>query len=341
MNAKELCFELAAADGTSGNEAAACAVCEKHLSKFMTVETDTIGSLVGTVGTGKFKILLDAHIDRIGLVVREIDEQGFLLVSQVGGIDARVLVGSEVVVMGKQPLCGVICSTPPHLLTAEDKEKGVEVKSLAVDIGFSKTEAERLVSIGDRILVFSKPLSLLDSKISCAALDNRSGAAALILAAEKISEKIKNCTVAFQFSAQEEVGGSGAKTAAYTADSDVAIVVDVGFGADPYCDKTETNTLSKGPSIGIAPTLDRRLTKELSAVAKNNEIPFQHDVMSGKTGTNADQINISRGGVKTALLSIPLRHMHTQVEVIDARDVEYTADLIAAYILKKEAELDA
>ena len=144
-----------------------------------------------------------------------------------------------------------------------------------------------------------------------------------------------------QFSAQEEVGGSGAKTAAYTADSDVAIVVDVGFGSDVYCDKTETNTLSKGPSIGISPTLDRVLGKELSCIAKDNGIPFQHDVMSGRTGTNADQINISRGGVKTALLSIPLRYMHTQVEVIDTKDVEYTAELIAAYILKKEAELDA
>ena len=341
MNAKELCFELAAADGTSGDEAAACAVCEKYLSKFMTVKTDTTGSLVGTLGNGNFKILLDAHIDRIGLVVREIDEQGFLLVSGVGGIDARVLVGAEVTVMGKEPLRGVICSTPPHLLTSEDKEKGVEVKNLAVDIGFSKEKAEKVVSVGDRILVSSKPLSLLDGKISCAALDNRSGAAALVLAAQKVSGRLKNCSLALQFSAQEEVGGSGAKTAAYTADSDVAIVVDVGFGSDAYCDKTETNTLSKGPSIGISPTLDRVLGKELSCIAKDNCIPFQHDVMSGRTGTNADQINISRGGVKTALLSIPLRYMHTQVEVIDTKDVEYTADLIAAYILKKEAELDA
>ena len=341
MNAKELCFKLAAADGTSGDETAACSVCEKYLSKFMPVKTDTIGSLVGTLGNGNYKILLDAHIDRIGLVVREIDEQGFLLVSPVGGIDARVLVGTEVTVMGKEPLLGVICSTPPHLLTSEDKEKGVEVKNLAVDIGFSKSEAEKFVSIGDRILISSKQLTLLNSKISCAALDDRSGAAALILAAEKIFGKLKNCSVAFQLSAQEEVGGSGAKTAAYAADSDAAIVVDVGFGTDPYCDKAETNTLAQGPSIGISPVLDRAFVNELVDIAKKNSIPYQHDVMSGRTGTNADQINISRGGVKTALLSIPLRHMHTQVEVIDTRDVEYTADLIAAYILKKEAELNA
>lgn len=341
MNTTELCLELAKSDGTSGAEAAACDVCKKHLSKFMDVKTDTIGSLVGTIGNGKFRILLDAHIDRIGLVVREIDEQGFLLVSAVGGIDARVLVGAQVTVIGKEPLLGVICSTPPHLLTGEDKEKGVEVKNLAVDIGLTKEAAERVVSIGDRVLVGSEGISLLDSKISCAALDNRSGVAAVILAAQKVYGRLKNCSVTLQLSAQEEVGGSGARTAAYTADSNVAIVVDVGFGEDPYCDKTETNTLSKGPSIGISPTLDRELCNELAQIAQNSNIPFQHDVMSGKTGTNADQINISRGGVKTALLSIPLRYMHTQVEVVDTRDVEHTAELIAAYVFKKEAELDA
>lgn len=341
MDTKELCFSLAAADGTSGDEGKAIKVCEKILSEYMEVHTDRIGSLVGTMGEGTLKILLDAHIDRIGLVVREIDEQGFLLVSAVGGIDPRVLVGAEVTVMGNEELRGVICSTPPHLLTKADREKGVEVKKLSVDIGLSKEEAEKKVSIGDRILVGSKQLTLLDNKISCAALDDRCGVAALILAIQKLSGKLKNCTVALQLSSQEEVGGSGAKTAAYTADSDIAIVVDVGFGSDPYCAKHETNELSKGPSIGISPTLDRDLMLDLVNVAKKNLIPYQHDVMSGRTGTNADNINISRGGVCTALLSIPLRHMHTSVEVIDVRDVEYTAELIAAYVLKKEAEYNA
>lgn len=338
MDTKELCFSLAEADGTSGDEAQARELCKKYLSKFMQPQTDTIGSLVGTMGNGQLKILLDAHIDRIGLVVREIDEKGFLLVSAVGGVDPRVLVGAEVTVLGSEKLCGVICSTPPHLLTKADKEKGVEIKRLAIDIGLSKKEATEKVSIGDRVIIDSKPLTLLNNKISCAALDDRCGVASLILAIEKLFGKLKNCTVALQLSSQEEVGGSGAKTAAYTADSDIAIVVDVGFGTDPYCDKTETNELSKGPSIGISPTLDRDLMLELVEVAKENNIPFQHDVMSGRTGTNADNINISRGGVKTALLSIPLRHMHTAVEVIDVRDVEYTAELIAAYVLKKEAE---
>lgn len=341
MKAKELCFLLAKADGTPGDEFEARSVAESCLSKYMTVHTDRLGSLVGTVGNGSFKILLDAHIDRIGLIVRGIDEKGFLLVSAAGGADARVLVGAKVTVHGSRPLLGIICSTPPHLMTKEDKEKGAEIKSLAVDVGLSKQEAEKIVSIGDRITVDSEQLSLLGNRIASPALDDRCGAAALILAVEAVHDKLKNCCLSLQLSSQEEEGGAGARTAAYTADCDVAIVVDVGFGLDPHCDKTEVNELSKGPSIGISPTLDRNLMLELVELAKDSEIPYQHDVMRGRTGTNADVINISRGGVKTALLSIPERNMHTQVEVIDLADVENTAKLIACYILKKEAELDA
>lgn len=341
MDIKTLCFSLAGANGTSGDEYEACAVAKKALEEYMTVETDRLGSLVGTIGDGNFKILLDAHIDRIGLVVRGIDENGFLLVSSVGGVDPRVMVGCEVEVFGKEKLFGVVCSTPPHLSSKEDSEKGVEIKKLAVDVGLSKDEVSKIVELGDRIVPLSKQLTLLDNRIASPALDDRCGAAALILAAEAVHDKLKNCRVSLQLSSQEEVGGSGAKVAAYNADCDIAIVVDVGFGLDPYCDKTETNELSKGPSIGLSPTLDRELGKELSKIAKENNIPYQHDVMSGRTGTNADVINISRGGVKTALLSIPERNMHTPVEVIDLSDVENTAKLIACYILKKEAELDA
>ena len=122
---------------------------------------------------------------------------------------------------------------------------------------------------------------------------------------------------------------------------DYAIAVDVGFGNDPYTDKTQTVELSKGPSIGIAPILDREMMKELKELAVEENIPYQHDVMSGRTGTNADHINITGGGVKTALLSLPLRYMHTGCEVVNTDDIENTARLIAAYLLKKEAECNA
>ena len=338
MTTKELCFLLAAADGTSGDETAAAETVQKLLSPYMKTEIDPLGNVRGTCGNGQMRILLDAHIDRIGLVVRCIDEKGFLRVESVGGADPRVLIGAEVIVMGKTPLPGVICSTPPHLLTKEQKEAGVEIKQLAVDIGMDQEEAEAVVAIGDRILFAKNQHELLGTRIVSSGFDDRCSIAALMKTVESVYDQLQRCTLIVQCSVQEEVGGSGAKTGAFRSDADLAIAVDVGFGSDPYCDKTETIDLGKGPSIGISPVLDRALTQELIKIAKENNIPYQHDVMSSRTGTNADQIQLSRGGVKTALLSIPLRSMHTPVEVIDTRDVDRTAELLTAFILAKEAQ---
>lgn len=338
MTTKELCFLLAAADGTSGDESAAAETVQKLLSPYMQTQIDPLGNVRGTCGSGDCRILLDAHIDQIGLVVRSIDDKGFLRVEAVGGVDPRVLVGAEVTVMGKAALPGVICSTPPHLLTKEQKEAGVEIKQLAVDIGMEKDEADSMVAIGDRVLFAKNQHDLLGTRVVSAGFDDRCSIAALIKTVEAVHDKPQRCSLTVQCSVQEEVGGSGAKTGAFLSDADLAIAVDVGFGSDPYCDKTETIDLCKGPSIGIAPVLDRELTRQLIETAKQNHIPYQHDVMSSRTGTNADQIQLSRGGVKTALLSIPLRSMHTPVEVIDTEDVDRTAELLTAFILAKEAQ---
>lgn len=339
MDTTALCFRLAALDGTSGDEIAAAKDVQALFAAYMKTETDTLGNVRGTLGDGEFRILLDAHIDRVGLVVRGIDEKGFLLIDKVGGVDPRVLVGSEVTVMGAKALSGVICSTPPHLLTKEQKEAGVELKQLAIDIGMNKEEAESVISVGDRVALPSNQLRLLCTRIAGSGFDDRCGIAVLYKVIEAVHDQLKHCTLILQCSVQEEVGGNGARTGAYQTDADCAIAVDVGFGADPYCDKTETIVLGKGPSIGLAPVLDRALTQELIGVAKKYDIPYQHDVMGGTTGTNADDIQLSRGGIKTALLSIPLRSMHTSVEVIDTVDIDNSAKLLASFILEKEAQL--
>ncbi len=338
MTTAELCFALAKADGTSGDERQFFASVRDLLSGYAAFEENTLHSLVACVGSGAFEILLDAHIDRVGLLVRGIDSDGFLRVDKVGGIDPRVLVGAEVTVVGKRKLPGVICSTPPHLKNEESKDT-VSVKDLAIDVGLTEAQARALVEIGDRVLLAENQAHLLGTRIVSSAFDDRAGVASLLLAAELVKDKLRHCRVRLVLSSQEESGGSGAKTSAFCASPEVAIAVDVGFGSDPYCDKNDTIALGGGPSIGISPTLDRGVTLELISLAKENDIPYQHDVMPGRTGTNADSIQISRGGVRTALLSIPLRSMHTAVEVIDTSDVENTAKLLAAYILKKEAEL--
>ena len=341
MDLKELCFSLCEKAGTSGDERLAAQYAKELLNKYMPAKIDVSGSVVGTTNNGKIHILLDAHIDSIGLVVRGIDEKGFLLVDRVGGMDERILTGAEVTVHGKEELFGVICSVPPHLQKGDNKKELLNLKEMAVDIGFTKEEAEKYVEIGDRITLRTHQAELLGNNIASCSLDDRSCIAVILRALELTKGKIPSIKLTVLFSSQEETGGTGAKTAAFSAMPQYAIAVDVGFGNDPYTDKAQTIELSKGPSIGISPILDRDFMKELKDLAKENGIPFQHDVMSGRTGTNADSINVTGSGVKTALLSLPLRYMHTGAEIVNLDDIENTAKLIAAYLLKKEAECNA
>lgn len=341
MELKNLCFELADAVGTSGDEYEACITAKKYLDEYMPSKIDRLGNVIGTIGDGETHILLDAHIDQIGLVVRGIDDKGFILIDKVGGMDLRVLTGAEVTVHGNEELFGVICSVPPHLQSKEDSKETLNLKTMAVDIGYTKETAENLVSIGDRITVRNCQFELLNGNISSSAFDDRCSVAAILRALELTKGKLANLKITVLFSSQEETGGSGARVGAFSSMPDYSIVVDVGFGDDPYTDKTQTITLGKGPSIGISPTLDRELTLKLVELSKSKNIPYQHDVMGGRTGTNADSINITGCGVKTALLSIPLRYMHTANEIININDIENTAKLIAEFLLKKEAEANA
>lgn len=341
MNIKELCLNLADKVGTSGCEYAAAEAASEYLKKYMNVRIDKLGNVIGTTGERNYNILLDAHLDQIGLVIRGFDERGFVLFDKVGGADVRVLTGAEVILHGKEDIFGVICSVPPHLAKNDDGKK-LDIKQMAVDTGYSRDEITKILSIGDRITLRNFQYELSGDKISSGAFDDRCAIAAILYALELVEGKLNNVGVTVMFSSREETGGSGAKTGAFAnAQYSDAIVVDVGFGDDPYTPKEETIKLGGGPSIGIAPILDVRLTNELVQLAKEKDIPYQHDVMGRTTGTNADGISVTGEGIRTALLSIPLRYMHTANEVISLRDVEYTGRLIAEHLLKKEVQYNA
>lgn len=341
MDIKELCFHLSSKNGTSGDETEACKYAKELLSEYMTAETDTLGNVTGTMGEGKIHILLDAHIDQIGLVVRHIDDKGFLLVDKVGGPDLRVLTGAEVIVHGKEDIFGVISSVPPHLQKGDSKNEKIDLKTMAVDIGMSKEAAESVVGVGDRITLRNIQTELLGNKIVSPSFDDRCCVAVILRALELTKGKLHNIKLSVLFSTQEETSGSGAKTGSFALMPDYAIALDVGFGDDPYTDKSQTITLGKGPSIGLSPTLDRCFCNELKNICIDKNIPYQHDVMGGRTGTNADSINNTGYGIKTALISVPLRYMHTGCEVICIDDIENSARLLAEYLLKKESEYNA
>lgn len=341
MELFDLMKKLTDCDGTSGDETNAAAVAKAELEKYMPCEIDRMGSVVGSTGAVGQPILLDAHLDQIGLIVTAIDETGFLKITACGGADALVLAAAEVTVHGKENLPGIIVSTPPHLIKEDERKKARKITELSVDLGLTKEEAEQKVAVGDRITLNAPLKKMLNERVCGASLDDRCGVASLLLCLEKLGDLVKDLPLRVVFSANEETGGSGAKVAAYSAGASEAIAVDVSFAKAPGVKETVRAKLGKGTMIGFAPTLDHAMSKELQRLAEEGNIPYQFEVMSGRTGTNADDIATAGHGAKMALLSIPLRNMHTAAEVIDLRDVEATAELMAAYLKNKAVKKDA
>ncbi len=324
--------KLCGAKGVSGDENEAAKVALEMLSQYMSAEINSLGSVIGTMGNGDTHILLDAHLDQIGLIVTAVDEDGFLKVAKCGGADIRVLSAAEVTVHGKRDVFGVITSTPPHLAKPEDSAKAKGFDEIAVDIGLSREEAVKTVSAGDRITFNGKYESLCGNRVSSPSIDDRAGIVSILRCLEILKDKELDCKLTVMFSSQEETGGSGAQTGAFSAQADEAIAVDVSFASAPGVSSEKYAALGGGTMIGFAPSLDYAMSLKLSEIAEKNNIPNQPEVMGSKTGTNCDEIQVSGRGVKTALLSIPLRNMHTAVEVCDLEDMENTARLMADYI---------
>lgn len=333
METKELLKTLCAAPGVSGDEAAAREVAKALFAPFGAVEEDALGNLLCTYAGTKNgrKILLDAHLDQIGLCVLEVTPEGFLRTAPCGGADKRVLCGAEVTVHGKRDLYGVVTSTPPHL--QKDGDEKALPDTILIDIGLTGEQAKALVCEGDRVSLRYSFTELFNERVCAPALDDRAGIAVLYLALEHL--KMMGCadTVTVVCSTREETTEGGAKAAAFNAQADLCIAVDVSFAKTPDAKAEECGELGNGPMIGFAPSLTHSVSVGLRKMAMEQQIPYQIEVMGGSSGTNADVIAAEAGGVKTGLLSVPLRYMHTGVEVVSVKDVENTARLLANYIL--------
>ena len=333
MNIQELIFNLCTARGVSGDENAAASVAERYLAAFAETSVDRNGNVIAVCGnpSAEKTILLDAHLDQIGLIVTDINENGFVKVAACGGIDVRTL--QNEVFETKDGARGTVCCLPPHLSDGSES-KAEPMSKVWLDFGMSREEVQEHLETGDTLTFSEKPAMLLNGRITSPALDNRSSVAALIAAGELVKDA-RDYKVVILLSVQEETYGTGAATGAFAQEPDEAIVVDVSFASQPDVSGQYAGIeLGKGPMIGIAPILNREMTDTLAGLAQSLDIPFQYEPLPGSTGTNADKIAVSKSGVKTALISIPERYMHTQSEVIDPADVENTARLIAAYILR-------
>ncbi len=327
---------LSEVPGPSGNEEPAAELALEMLRQYCPEAEIRNGNVIGRFGTfsdNKPSLVLDAHVDQIGMIVTYITDEGFVKVGNLGGIDRRLLPAQPVVIHGKEDIKGVICSVPPHLTSG-----GTEVLSFddtAIDTGMTKEELEKVISQGDYITFDVKCRELAGSRITGGALDDRSGIAAILCTLGLLKDRPTAYNVTVIFSTQEELGERGAKIGAYDIAPDLAIAVDVSFAYANGEDEQKCGYLGKGPMIGLSPSLDKALSYELINTARSEDIPYQTEVMSGMTSTNADRYSVSRSGARTCTVSIPLRNMHTPVEVIDLKDVELTARLLAGFI--KEA----
>ena len=347
MSAPELLQSLLTAPGPPGHESEPARVWREAAEAFADeVTTDKLGSTIARVnGSGDGPLMaVVGHIDEIALLVSHVSDKGYLHVVQSGGWDAQVLVGQRVEVFTRDGvLPGVVGRKPPHLTDAEERKKAVELKNLHVDIGAKDADEVRsLVATGDQVLIAAEPVELPNGRLASRALDNRLGVFVAIEVARRVKEAGGGAgPVAGVAAVQEEIGAHGARVMAYGLEPDLAVVVDVTHASDaPGVDPGELGDhgLGSGPVITRGAIVSRRVNALLDEVAAAEGIECRTEASGSRTGTDADAVHLSRTGVPTAVVSIPLRYMHSPVELVDLADVEATIRLITALALHLEAD---
>ncbi len=334
MELKELLTQLCNCGGFGGLKSAVNKAADAIGEYADEVKFDGKSVTAVIKGSSDRTLMFDAHIDEIGMVVTSVSEDGFLKVAPAGGIDARILAAQPVCIYGADEKCynGVFCSTPPHL--KKDGTTQPTIDKMYIDTGLGK-KAQDLIPLGSRV-TFAPSARMLTGKMMAAkSLDDRAGVAALVEAARLIRLKgTPEYTVIFLFSDAEELSMRGAKTSTFEIDPQKAIAVDVSFGNTPNIDPDKTAKLGTGAMIGISPALSYPMSDKLKTLAGSAEIPYTVEIMGGRTGTNADAISVSRAGVETGLISIPIRNMHTPQEIVDLGDIESTARLLCEYAFR-------
>ena len=343
----ELLDRLLRTPSPSGYEAPAAQVW-RDAASFAELETDRIGSSIARVpGAGDGPLVaIVGHIDEIGLTITHVDEKGYAWFLPIGGWDAQILVGQRVEVQTRDGLvAGVIGRKPVHLLKDEQKKMAVELTGLHIDIGAAdRDEALELLRIGDPVVIRAEPMRLAGGRLVSRSLDNRLGSYVALEVARRCHERGGlTADVAGVAAVQEEIGLHGGGTSAYLLQPDLAIAVDVTHATDvPGVEEKESGShpLGSGPVIGRGSTLAPKAYELLAEAAESAGIEYTVEASGRWTGTDADAYQISRAGIPTGLVSIPLRYMHSPVETVDLGDVEAAVELLVALASSLDGELD-
>jgi putative aminopeptidase FrvX len=349
LSVPTLLRELLTAPAPSGHESGAALVWREACSEFAEVRGDKVGSSSARVsarapGDGQAGLVLAivGHIDEIGLHVTHIDDDGYLHFGNLGGWDPMVLIGQRVTITtrgGQVP--GVIGRKPVHLMKEEDRKQVPELKDMVIDVGAKDgEEAKKLVRISDFAVVDVHPVELPNDRLVSRSLDNRVGCYVAAEAARLVAQDggAPGDVVALAV-AQEEISFAGSRTSAYALRPDVAIVVDVTFATDQpgiELGQITKHALGSGPVIAFGATLHPRVSELLHDVAGEAKIPYTVESLGRGTGTDADAIHLTREGIPTGLVSVPLRYMHSPVETVSLDDVDAAARLIAAFAQRLE-----
>ncbi|MBQ4509885.1 MAG: hypothetical protein II984_04105 [Clostridia bacterium] len=307
---------------------------------FDLIECDNVGNIILTKLSGKDdakKLYIDAHFDVIGLMVNKIHKNGFLSVCNIGGVDARILPSSEVTIHGKKDIYGVVVSTPPHL--KGDDKSVPKIDKILIDTGFKDDTVKDFVSIGDLITVKGEYMETQNGYIVSSYLDNRSCGAACIHALMNTERKDLEYDVYLAISACEETGKMLSRTALFNIEPDIVITTDVNFAREPDIEKRHSIECRKGPSVDISTLTDRDLSRSIIRLAKENGIPCQVVVEPMGTGTNNDALAITGKGARYAVLSLPLKSMHTTCESVNLEDVLSLSKLLSLIAKTKESQL--
>ena len=328
---------LLSVPGLSGYESPVASLIENEWHPLVDeLSLSRLGSVHGLKrGTGadpRPSIMLAAHMDAIGLMVSQI-EDGFLRITSVGGVDARILPGQAVIVhTAKEDLPGVIVMPPPRLLPPEEGTGVVDILHLFVDVGLLPSKVASLVRIGDLVSFGAEAVEMSGEIVSGHSLDNRASVAAVTLCIQELQSKSHNWDVWAAATVQEEIDYVGAYTSAFQLRPDLAIAIDVTFAKGPGANGWDTFDLGKGPTFGHGPNIHPFLFKQFKELAERLEIPYKTEPMPTSSGTDGMAMQITAEGIPTFVLSIPIRYMHTPVEMVMLKDIQRAGRLLAEFI---------
>lgn len=340
--AKAFLRALAEGTGVSGYEQTLTPiVVDAFNSLAEEVHTDRFGNVYARKNgsVGEYKVMLAAHMDEIGLMVKAIDTRGFLRFTTIGGVDPRTLVSQEVIIHGRKDVLGVIGSMPPHLIH-EGTDKAIKLDEMGIDVGLSFEKIQEIIEVGDVITLRRETYELLGDVMAGKAFDDRAGVVVMAVCLEELARLHHTHDVIAVITTQEEVGQRGGLTSAYTLNPDLAVAIDVTHASTPDTRGQVTLELGKGPAVALGPNVHPKIYEHFSVIAQNERIPYQPEPIPGMSGTDAWAIQVTQAGIPTGLLSIPLRYMHTSVETLDMQDVIHTGKLLAYFIASLPENLE-